>query len=444
MIFANNTARTTAKGRLLAKAAMAMALAIGGVAGAGLAVSPAAAQDYSDGWRSAAAPISDAVAKTDSDAQIQALVSQVAAADGARKAELKAQLDAALGGVFAKLEALEPLSVNADDKYATGQFNLNFGNKLREPALQYKGLKLMVDSGKSAPDQVPLFNYYVGSLAYDARDYANARTYLKNAIDLGHQADNLERLYAETYFGQDQFVEGLNELDKVIGDRGSAIPEDTYRRALQVAYDEEIKDQIVKRSADLVKAHPGEGTWNTSLRVVLDSFDFTADESLDLFRLMRVTNSMEEARTYVDYIEAADARRMANEVLPVIEEAIALGLLNSEDVFVKEAREVAAARAAEDRNAADEDAANARTAADSLSARATADNFFSLGRYADAEEFYQLALDRGEDANRMTMRLAVAQAMQDKFDEAKANFAKVTGNRAFVASMWLAYIDTMS
>lgn len=436
-------ARRKARAGLFSKAAMAIALASGSlIASAGIAT-PAYAQDYSKEWRQAAAPVSDTVKKTDEDEQVKALIARAAAADGAEKQALIAQVDAALDGVLAKLKALEPVASTPDDKYSTGQFNLNLGNKLHDGSLQMQGLKLMVDSGKTPADQLPLFNYYVGSLAWEARDYATARQYLNTAFELGHQAENLERLIAETYFEQGQFAEGLAALDQMIAKRGATIPEDTYRRALQIAYEEDLKDQVVKRSADLVRYHPSEDTWNTALRVVLDSFDFTSDESLDLFRLMKLTNAIREARTYVDYIEAADARRMANEVLPLIDEAIAAGLLNPDDVFVKDARDVAVARAEEDREAAEEDAAAARASTDAISARAAADNYLALQNYAEAEELYKLALERApEDADRLNMRIGLVQAYQGKLDDARASLGKVTGKRANVAAMWLTYLDT--
>jgi tetratricopeptide (TPR) repeat protein len=421
--------------------AMAIALAAGGMIATGFAA-PAHAQDYSREWRTAAASVSDAIAKSDTDEAVKALIAHAAAAEGSERQALVAQVDAALDGVLGKVARLNESASTPDDFFSTGQFNLNFGNKLRDPAMQFRGLKLMVDSNKAAPESVPLLTFYVGSLARDLGDMATAREYLTRAYDLKHDEPILVRLIVETYFDQDQYVEGLAVFDTMVAVGGAAIPEDSYRRMLQVTLEQRLNDQIVKRSADLVRYHPTEDTWNSALRVVLESFDFTADESVDLFRLMRLTNSMREARTYIDYIEAADARRMANEVLPIIEEGIELGLLDAEDVFVKEAREVAEARAPEDRDAAEEDAASARAASDSISARAAADNYYAIGNFAGAEEFYKLALERSpEDTDRLNMRIGLSQARQGKAAEARSSFEAVRGKRANIAAMWKTYLD---
>jgi len=437
--------RRAARKGLLSNVALAIALAAGSVAGFGAIATPAYAQDYSKEWRNQAAPIQEEINKLDNDAEVQALAAQVAAADDTAKPGLMAQFDAKLGGIFEKLAALLPSATTPDDKYTTGQFHLNLGNKLKDPKLQRDGLKLMIDSGKAPEEQKALFNFYVGSLSWELKDLDIARQYLKQAFDLGYSGDNIDRLIAETYFERGQYDQGLAEIDRMVAARGAMIPRDTFLRALEVVRDEKMTDQIAIRGANLLRYHSSPEDWNVALRVVLESFDLTSDESLDLFRLMKATNSLREARAYVDYIEAADARRMANEVLPLIDEATSKGLLDPNDVFVKEARDIASSRAAEDKAAADDDAADALASADSVSARSAADNYISFGDYANAEKFYILALERGpEDPSRIQMRIGVAQAMQGKFDEAKAHLEAVTGKRANVAKMWIAYCDVES
>jgi hypothetical protein len=106
---------------------------------------------------------------------------------------------------------------------------------------------------------------------------------------------------------------------------------------------------------------------------------------------------------------------------------------------------VATARAPEDRAAAEEDAALARAASDAVSARATADNYYTLENFAGAEEFYKLAIERAPaDADRLNMRIGVSQARQGKLAEARASFHAVTGKRANIAALWLAWIDTQA
>ena len=68
------------------------------------------------------------------------------------------------------------------DRNVAGNLILNIGNQLSEPALQRQGLEMMLESGLVAPEQVGQFNWFVGSLAFNAGDYAAARNALQAAV----------------------------------------------------------------------------------------------------------------------------------------------------------------------------------------------------------------------------------------------------------------------
>jgi hypothetical protein len=56
---------------------------------------------------------------------------------------------------------------------------------------------------------------------------------------------------------------------------------------------------------------------------------------------------------------------------------------------------------------------------------------------------YQLAVTKGgADSDLARIRLGIAQVKQGQLDAAKAAFGQVTGARAPVARMWLAYVGT--
>jgi TolA-binding protein len=73
------------------------------------------------------------------------------------------------------------------------------------------------------------------------------------------------------------------------------------------------------------------------------------------------------------------------------------------------------------------------------------DQYFSIADYANAARMYQLALDKGAPDRQLALvRLGIAQAEQGQLDAAKSALQQVTGARAPVAKMWLAYIATKS
>src|SRR6187402_3288998 len=94
---------------------------------------------------------------------------------------------------------------------------LTLGNKLKDAQLQRQGLEMMVASGKVDPAQLGQFQFFIGSLAYDARDWAAARTALQAAAAAGYAGEgNPEAMIAETYFGENQAVQGLDYLKGIV------------------------------------------------------------------------------------------------------------------------------------------------------------------------------------------------------------------------------------
>ena len=347
--------------------------------------------------------------------------------------------------VRALLPALKAAAQNNDERLAAGQMILNAGLALDDSTLQRDGIMLQLASGKLPAERAPLFNYYAGTLSWGMDDFENSRKYLIQAFDLGHEDDSLALLILESYVALDQPGEALAQLRRMLDSRPDAVTEDTLRRGVQIAYDGDMTGVLSDWTAAMVRQYPRAELWNIGINVLIDSYEFNAQESLDLYRLMARTDAMSNAREYIEYISTADARRMSNEVLPIVEEGIAKGLLDASDVFVEEALSVAGDRAATDRAEAPMLAEEARASDTGLSARAAADNFLSFGASAEAEEMYKLALEKGvEDRGRALMRLGIAQADQGKYDEARESFAQAEGNRAVVAAMWLAYLDVES
>jgi hypothetical protein len=335
---------------------------------------------------------------------------------------------------------------NDDDKYAAGSLVLQLGLKLSDKELQEKGLTLQLESGKVPQDRQAVFNYYVGGFEWDKQNYAAAQPYLTKAYDLGYRENDVEWLVAESYFQQKQNAQGLAQLKRMEQAReaaGSALSEKALRSGLKAAYDSKDTAQIADLAALVAAHYPSPDTWNTMLAVVRDSYTLQADEVLDLFRLMRLTKSLKTKQDYVYYVDAADPRRLPNEVAPVLQEGISKGLLDTKDAYVSENLQVAQSHAADDRASADQIAKEAQSAANGVSARAAGDNYLAIGEPQKAEAMYKLAGQKGGvEADRLAMRTGIAQTYAGELADARQSFQQVTGARAPVARMWLAYLDS--
>ena len=408
--------------------AMAIALAGGAAVVTAATAAPAAAQR----GRNNAAPQTQ-----NSEAFVKAYqpVAAIVNAEGGDFAAAKAQIPAVLAA-----------ATTPDDRNAAGNLILTLGNKLKDAQLQRQGLELMVASGKVDPAQLGQFQFFIGSLAYDAKDWAAARTALQAAVAAGYTENNPDAMIAETYFGMNQAAEGLDFLKGAIERQvaaGQTVPEAWFVRGLKVAYDARLNDKAIEWSALLVAHAPNPTNWQRSLQVVNSLSQLDAQGRLDLLRLMLATNSMSDRREFEDYVEAADPRIMANEVDRVLAAGVQAGVWSSGDAYYTEIKQIVDQRAPADRRDAPGLATEARGAANGNAAQNAGDVYLSLGSWAEAEEMYALALQKGgTDRDRTLTRLGIAQAQQGKKAEAKATFAQVSGARSSVARMWTAFVES--
>ena len=366
-----------------------------------------------------------------------------AARDAAR-----AKYDAAIAALGAVVAAENQAVENAftaattpDDKFVAGQLGLTLGQLSLDKKMQRRGLQSMVDSGKVAAADAAKFNYYIGGLAFDSRDYAGARAAFQAAIAGGYTEGGIDGLLADSYFNDNQVAEGLKVLNAAIAKRGAAAPEDWIRKGIVVSYKAKLAPEAVAFSNKLVEGYPNKENWALAIAVIRDMSQFQNQEQLDLMRLMDRTASWSEARDYFEYIQAADPRRLPAEALKVIDLGIASGKLQASDVSVSDARNIASGRIAADKASLVGLERDARAASGSAAtAMAGGDAYLSYGDAAKAEALYQIALSKpGVDAPRVLTRLGIAQTDLGKTAEAQATFAKVTGLRAPIAALWSAY-----
>lgn len=339
-----------------------------------------------------------------------------------------------------QLPAVVAAATTADDKFAAGQLVLSAGSKTSDAALQRQGLGLMLDSGKMPPADLSRNTFAAAQLAYNAKDWADARRWAERAVAAGYQGD-AELLIAESYFAEGQVPTGLDALDKAFARKAAAgekAPEAWVKRAVAQAYQAKLEPQAIKYASMYAGNYPSKTSWGDAIAIQRNFRDYEGQELLDLMRLASRADAMRSERDYVDYITAVDARRLPGETQRVIDSGIAAGLLKANDVFVTDARTTASGRVKADMAdlpGLERDArASGSTAA---TAMAAGDAFLSYNQPAKAEEFYTLALGKpGVDTARVLTRLGIAQVDQGKLTEAQANFAKVEGARQPIAQLW--------
>lgn len=426
------------RSHLFARSALVLALAMGSAA----AIPPALAKDKkAEG--PAKVPNSKEFVAAAGPIQTTLKAAEALRAKKAPDAEVKA----ALADAPAQLAAAEAQVKTATDKLIVSQFALNLGQMLNDKATMLRGLQGMVDSGQFPAEKVPQLQFYIGSLQYDAKNYAAAQTALGAAVAGGYHDNDADALLANSYLVDNKVQQGLDLLHKAMAEakaRGATIPENWYRRGLSVAYKNKLMNEASLFSQGLVAAYPSNENWAGAIAVVRDIGNFQAQETLDLMRLVDRTNSYTTGRDYVDYVQSADPRRLPSEALKAIQLGLASGKLSNSDVFVTDARTQAQRTEAADKAtnalASLEKAARAPSA-NFNAVMASADAYLSYGEDAKAAELYALALGKaGADADRVNTRIGIADTDLGKYADAEAAFAKVGGARKPIADLWTIYV----
>ncbi|PKB25492.1 hypothetical protein B0I00_0693 [Novosphingobium kunmingense] len=398
----------------------------------------------------------DNAAKRPDVIQAKAAIAQAAAAVNA--ARTKAARDtartgydaavAALGNLLsaekAQLEQFRAAGTTPDDKMIYGQLAFALGKVGDDRSLQRTGLAASVESGKLPPEQAAEFNYFVGALSYDMRDYAAARTALSAAQAAGYAKNDIDSLLAEAFISEGKAAEGLAILQKAVTAKGAAAPEDWLRRGEVVAYQAKLADQAGFFGSRLVAGYPTTQNWGLSIAVLRDLARYPSQDMIDLLRLMDRTKSYMEARDYIEYIQAADPRRSPGEVMKIINAGVASGKLTASDQTVSEARTIASGRVAADKASLAGLERDARAgAATATIVMAAADAYLSYDQPAKAAELYQIALGKpGIDTARALTRLGIAQVDMGQTAAAIATFAKIEGARKPMAALWTAYANS--
>lgn len=407
--------------KLVSSLALGAALVLGGV------VQPAAAQD-----------------KAAKAAPSVKLGAPFRAAASPAQAALKANDTAS---AEAKIAAAEAVAASPDEKLVAAQLRLQLATALKDQAMQAKAVKAMLDSGSAAVSaDLPRLNYYAGSFAYQANDYANAVRYLTEAERLGYtDNNNVYLMLAEANFKQNNVPAGLALVDKAVAletAAGRKAPEAWYARAASVAYKAKLMNETAKWTRAQVRAYPTPANWRSALIIYRDGEKRDPQLNLDLFRLMRASKSMAGERDYYELATTAFERGLPGEAKSVLDEGIANGALSLSNRAIADLRAVVIPKVAADQASLSAAERQAAAAATGRVAAATGDAYLGYGQDAKALALYKTALSKGGvDVDQVNTRMGIALARLGQKAEARTAFQAVKGPRAEIAAFWMLWLD---
>jgi hypothetical protein len=354
----------------------------------------------------------------------------------------------------AALPAAIAAIANEDDRYQAGVFAVTLGGALSDTQLQKQGVDLLLQSKTTPADMRTSFTYQKGAFAYDAKDFVGAATYMIEAYNAGFRNPNIEINVASALGQQKKYAEALPWIRKAIDSSTAAnLKADSSWYALGANYAVKVGDKPATNQwlKDLVRSNGKPAYWHDALNLYIQSADTDRSESLDVFRLMRLTKAMLYEQDYAGFVEYADVVRYPTEVLGVLNEGFASGIISKKSIAFSEAYTTAQTKIKETESSIAQTEADARNSKNGYQTMLGAEVFLSRQQYAIARDLYQLALTKGslvnkeglDQTDRAILRLGVSQIGLGEIDAAKATFAKLKpGKRKDIAEYWLIYLDS--
>ncbi len=360
---------------------------------------------------------------------------------------LEPQLSAATAdytALKAALPAVTAAATTPDDKMAAGRAVFSVGQKTKDFALALQGIDLVLASGRADRTTQGQFAFVGAQLAYNLKDYAKSRTLYQTAIDAGYTENDPELGLADAYFSDGKNAEGLKYLSDTMAARkaaGTPVSEAWVKRALATAYNNKLYPEARQWATVYAREFPSQTSWGDAIAINVNTADYAAPEMLDLLRLARRTGTLRTRAMVLEYVDAADARKLPKEVIEVLDYGKSAKLLDETVPMAKDARTVATGRLAADAKELpslqrDANAAGAKL----VTVMAAADTLLSYSKFAEAEALYAKAAGMaGANVPLVLTRQGIAQLEQGKHAEAQATFAKVQGNRKDIAALWSLY-----
>jgi tetratricopeptide (TPR) repeat protein len=360
-------------------------------------------------------------------------------------------------GAKAAFPALVAAIGNDDDRYEAGVLAINIGAGLKDLAFQEQGIDLLLASATTPANIKTEYTFRKGAFAYDGKKFPEAEKFMTDAYNQGHRANNIEFLISNAQSQQGKDADAAVWLGKAIeADKAAGtVNKAYYVRAATLAAKTKNYAGAAGWYKQLLVTENNPDYWHDALAFFDRSLNLNPEESLDLMRLMRVTNGLRFQQEYAQYLDSLSyiGVRYPAEAVSVLDEGFAKGVISRNNVTFSEKYNEAKGRLAEDTRTLPGTIAPAKASPKGMLASLTADSFYSHKDYKTAKELYEAALSKGpvldkdgkDQTDRTRFRLAMSKAMLGDNAGAKADFAMITGaNRKAIAEYWTLYVDHMS
>jgi tetratricopeptide (TPR) repeat protein len=329
-------------------------------------------------------------------------------------------------------------------RYFASALQLRLGIETSDPGLQSTAIDSMIGSGAVPEAELPQLYRNQAAILQNQGKYDKAEASLTRYAELApNDAEALAAL-SQIKDSRKKPQEAVAFIGRAIAVRkaaGQPAPESWYKRALNLALMQQMAPQSLEFARELVSAYPSPVNWRDALTIYRDVAKPDAATAIDAWRLTRMAKALGGERDYFMFAQALSAAGLAGESKSVLDQGVAMRMIDPAKPSFKELIASSARQAAAERAGLNAKQSAALAAATGAPALAAADAFLAAGDHAKAVPLYRAAIQKGGvDAGVANLRLGLALALADNRAEAETAFRAVTGSRAELASLWLAWL----
>ena len=344
------------------------------------------------------------------------------------------------GAAAAALSSAQTAVHSEDGRYYLANLQFQYARETNNVALQTSTIEALIANGRVSPSELGQLYTLRGTLAVFAQDRLAAEKNFTRAFELAPTADSALAL-AQVKVDLNKKVEALGLIDRAIQLRaatGQPVLESWYKRAIEVAVSAQQKPQALRMLTALVTAYPSPENWRDAVYLYRDLDKPDAESNADSLRLMRATKAYGGERDYLDAAQVFTSAGLPGEAKGILADGLAAHMIDPMKATYKEA--IANANRLATADKAKLSSYRSAAAAGGDAAVTAGDHYMSFGDYAAAADFYRAALLKGvADRDEANLRLGMALALGGNRADAAAAFRAVTGTRADLAGLWLAW-----
>ena len=421
---------------MVSKVALAAATMVGG--SAMLIAAPAVAQ----GTRPAAQPAAPAAGQAQAAGQPQRQL-QISRAEAAALQPLETAVRAQnWPAAQAALPAAQAAAQGPDARYFVARAAFQIAVRTNNSQGEAQALDALIGMPNTPANEKNVFLNRRAEIAFTAQDFTRAEQIYTQLAQLTPNDPRVQQNLSvvRSRMGNSAgAVEPIQQQIRTAEAAGQTAPEALYRRAFDIHRAARQSPQAAEAFGRLLRAYPTSANWRLGVDIARQGAGSDVQHLVDVFRFARAANVVQGSE-YVAFANTLNQAGFPGETRAVLDAGIAAGAVQRGQV--SQLLSVSDRRIAEDRTGLPGQISQARSASSGRQARVAADTLYGYGRYQEAADLYRLALTKGgEDANMVNTRLGASLAMAGQRAPAEAALRSVTGGRADLAQLWLAWLS---